>query len=734
MRAYVVERRTSWVGHVGIVQEMGNWWYFLGLLLVLAVSAFLHFYNLAGFPAPLYDEGVYIQRGIMFKDTGILYPMGRGFYGHPFMGWAFLSFIFILMGFPGATCGGNCVSSPDSLYSFYFAARAVAATFAVVDTLLIYLIAARAWRQPKYGLMAAALFAVTPASVWYFRMVLLDTLMITWVLVAILAALMARERRSPVLAAVSGGMFGLAILTKVPAVFFLPVFIVIFLPEFVGLLGIGRDRHGPRASLLLVIPWLALLVAVGMIWIVYAVVNNQFLYLIYGLQWQAGMVGGYSFPGFMDYFRSIDPLLFFLGFLGVGYAAFRRDLLGLALGLSYVGFLAWLNVRWDFYIAPLVPPLALVGGRFLADAVGFIGGRVPQEVRRPRLAKGSRWAAFVLVVALLALLIAPLPANTAMASRNYSWAPLEGTRYIAHQAPPYSMVITNTVYSLALKQSRPDLWVINWWDSGFNDVLENATHNPAVRQQTITIRSPQAAQEIFSGSVVGAPRRVYLQEGNYVAQGHRFDPNQNQILSSGSVPFHLNKNIALIFLAYYLPPEVLVDRNPARNANGTYTVTLLDPVAMPRYILVDDQARSDAQKIPFLAEVLGRVDPLAVYNNKTEDGVHDARSGLIPMPAGIYRVKAYDRDRFLGSKLVELGASDGEMTFMFNGDQLDTHPQSTSIQPAANPQALYQMRVVVQHSDGQAVPWAWVEVERINALAIFDNATTSAEVRYQPGA
>lgn len=734
MRAHVVERRTSWVRHVGIIHEMGNRWYLLGLLLVLAVSAFLHFYNLAGFPAPLYDEGVYISRGIMFKDTGILYPIGRGFYGHPFMGWAFLSFVFALMGFPGSTCGGTCVASTDSLYQFYFAARAVAASLAVVDTLLVYLIGSRAWRHPKYGLMAAALFAVAPASVWYFRMVLLDTLMITWVLVAILGALLARERRSPLLAAVSGATFGLAILTKVPAVFFLPVFVVIFLPEFVGLLGIGRHRHDRRASFMLVVPWLTLLVAAGMIWVIYAAVNNQFLFLIYGLQWQAGMTGGYSFPGLLDYFRSIDPLLFFLGFLGVGYAAFRRDLLGLALSLSYLGFLAWLNIRWDFYIIPLVPPLALVGGRFLADAVGFVGGRVPQEVRRPRLAKGSRWAAFVLVVALLALLIVPLPANTSMASRNYSWAPLEGTRYIAEQAPPYTMVLTNTVYSLVLKQSRPDLWVINWWDAGFNAILENATHNPAIREQTITIRNPKTAQDVFSGRVVGGPVRVNLPPGHYIASGRRVDANQNQVLSAGTIPFDLDKNMAFIFLSYYLLPEVLVDRNSAPNADGTYTVTLLDPVAMPRYILVDDQARSDAVKIPFLQEVLGKVDPLAVYNNKTEDGVHDARSGLIPMPAGIYRIKVFDGDRFLGSKLVELGASPGEMTVMFNGDQLDTDPQSIWIRPPANPQALYPMRIVVQHSDGQPVPWAWVEVERINALAIFDNAITSAEVRHQPGA
>ncbi len=703
--------------------EVESKWSIIALGAILLVSTVTHRMNLAGFPPLLHDEGVYASRALLFTQQGILYEPGRGFLGHPFIGWVFLSGLFTVLGFPGSVAPalGN---GPVALQNYYSVLRAAAVFTAIVSTLLVYLIASRAFRGRRYGLFAAALFAVTPSSVWYFRFGILDVLMAMWILLAIHLALVARDGRSPLVAALSGAAYGLALLTKLPALAFLPVFGAIFYTEVLATLGIVRKGEPLRSSLRLTLPWALSGLAVASLWLAYAVSTESTGKLIKGLLWHAGMAGGYSFPGLMDYLFSLDPVLFVLGVLGIGLTAAKKNLFGATFGLVYFILLALLRIHWDFYIAPLIPVLAILGGPVLVDAVAFLtsGSRrglpgVAQQ-RRPRL------AGFPLAAALVALLLVPLPFTASMLTQDTNWADIQASDYIMREAQPYSLVVANTPFAMAIRMNRPDLWVLNWWDGGFQ-VLSTATHNAMVRNQTVQIRTALTGEVVFNGTVVGQAVHVQLRPGDYVAEGTKFDVGSQQVLSAGRVPIHLDRNLGLIFLANHLPPAVLADRN-SPPVGGAFTITLLDPVAMPKVLLVDDQAWVDAQKIPFLRETLGRTDPV-LYAANNEQSTHK-----LSLPEGMYSIQSWvPGGRSLGPALVKL---DSDKNIVIYADATVSSPEGIEAVGSLDSSRLHSMVVLVQQADGLPVPWAWVEVQQVEGVAFYVNGVKSAEVRMAAGA
>ncbi len=715
--------RPRWATRSEAGHEAGRRWNSVALGAILLTSALTHLTNLAGFPPLLHDEGVYASRALLFSQQGLLYEPGRGFFGHPFMGWVLLTGLFTLLRFPDSVAPG-LGDGPGGLRNYYSDLRAAAVFTAIVSTFLVHLIASRAFRGRRYGLFAAALFGVAPSSVWYFRLDILDVLMTMWILLAIHLALVARDGRRPVVAALSGAAFGLALLTKLPALAFLPVFGAIFYMELLATFGIVRKGESLRASLGLTLSWALSGIAVASLWLAYAVSTDGTGKLIKGLLWHAGMAGGYSFPGLMDYLFSLDPGLFVLGLLGIGLAAAKRNPFGVTFGFVYFILLALLRIHWDFYIAPLIPVLAILGGPVIVDAVAFVTSflrrRRPREPPLPR----SRLVGVPLAAALVALLLVPLPITASMFTQDTNWADIQASDYIIREAPPYSLVVANTPLAMAIRMHRPDLWVLNWWDGGFR-VLNTTTKDAIVRNQTIRIRTALTGEVVFDGTVVGHAVHVHLAPGDYVAEGTKFDVGSQQVLSAGRVPIHLDRNLGLIFLANHLPPAVLVDPS-SPPTGGPFMVTLLDPASMPRFLLVDDQAWVDAQKIPFLREILGPPDPV-LYAANNEQSMH-----RLPLLEGIYSIQTWAPGGIsLGSALVKL---DSDKDVIFNADKTVTSAQGIETVGPLNSTRQHALVVLVQHANGLPVPWAWVEVQRVDGAAFYVNGVRSAEVRVAAGA
>ena len=116
----------------------------------------------------------------------------------------------------------NSSGDVASISMLYLIPRILMGILAVVDTFLIYKIADKRYGK-KIALVSAALFAVMPIS-WIFRRILLDSILLPFLLLSILAALYSKDSKYKIpLVLLSGVFLGLAIFTKIPAFTIMPL-------------------------------------------------------------------------------------------------------------------------------------------------------------------------------------------------------------------------------------------------------------------------------------------------------------------------------------------------------------------------------------------------------------------------------------------------------------------------------------------------------------------------------
>ena len=270
------------------------------LVVIIALSAYTHTWNPAGFPVFHADETTYIKRGAGILNNEILH---KG-YDHPFFSQI------VVAGFMHVTGYQNLFDDPSTdpshLQAFYANPRIFMGLLAALDTLLVYLIADRMFGR-RVAAVAAVLFAVMPMSLML-RMVLLDSILLPFALSSVLLALHARgpgNKRRHLLLLASGACLGLAIFTKVPAIAMIPP---------CAILAYWASRRIRDVGL-----WLAPAVAIPAIWPAYAVQAGQLDVWIRGAVWQAGRSNGGLPEATVLLFR-YDPILISLGMAGFAFA------------------------------------------------------------------------------------------------------------------------------------------------------------------------------------------------------------------------------------------------------------------------------------------------------------------------------------------------------------------------------------------------------------------------------
>ena len=275
----------------------GNKHVFL-LVVILAFSAYTHMWNPAGFPILKEDEGVYMERAVGILDGQVLY----GKHDHPFFGQIVIAGFMHVTGYPDLF--DDPQTDPSYLEALYAYPRAFMGLLAVIDTLLVYLIADRVFGR-RVATVSSVLFAATLMSI-DLRMIMLDSILLPFVLSSVLLALHAcgSDRKHAVLIA-SGVCMGLAILTKVPAVAMVPLCAILAYSAS------GRIRD--------VGVWFAPAVAIPAIWPAYAAWAGQFDMWIGGVLWQAGRSND-GLPAVMGSLFKTDPVLMPLGMAGFVFA------------------------------------------------------------------------------------------------------------------------------------------------------------------------------------------------------------------------------------------------------------------------------------------------------------------------------------------------------------------------------------------------------------------------------
>ncbi len=588
-------RRRIQAGHAALVSH--EWTITAAVLLILGLSAAVHAANPLGQPGIWWDEGTYIKRAIVTTEQGILYPRpgdmdssfayyGQRYYGHPFMGWALLAAFFLPLRYPAFL--RDAPDSVATLGTYFLVPRAITIALAVLATYPVIRVGERAFGRPRYGLAAGALYAVTPLS-RSLAYVQLDNFMAFWVLLAIHWALIARDRADLrwryTYALLAGAGFGLAMMSKLPALVLLPLFPMIFWRDIAALFrprteqGVEEGHPSRRVGVLTLVLWLGVTVGVLSLWILYALARGEMDRLTSGLRIFAERdVGGWSFMDLiLRFFRGADPFLFYLGLGGLLYALVRFKPLVAAWAGLYLLYLVVIPGRIQYYILPLVVPFVLLGGFVLAD----IALAVPRGLERLlRLRANGRPGAAAKggAAALLALiLLFPMVQTSFLASQDTTAPRLQGLEWLVENAQPYSVAVVNRAFLFALQERRPDLWVVHavQTDTSLLDQWKAKGEPPPPALSIVD----EAGRVVFRGTVpYGAG--LSLVAGRYLVTGTRGGQ------PAGYISVNLDRDRSLVFVDPAVHVLELYDKGEA-SAGGVHRLTLLDPAAMPIYWLDD---------------------------------------------------------------------------------------------------------------------------------------------------
>src|SRR5215210_6637499 len=325
------------------------------VLLPLALSAYTHLWNPAGFPNIFYDEGVYMRRAMHVMEG--LGPQEAYYYDHPFFGQIFLGGILKIIGY---TQSLNPSADLHSIESLYQVPRALMGILAVVDTFLIYKISERMYNR-NVALFASIIFAAMPAT-WFTRMILLDSILLPFLLLSILLAVYTSKSKSEkshtinnnyILIVSSGILLGLAIFTKIPAFTMIPL--VAFL--------IYRNNKRNLKALGL---WFVPVILIPVLWPAQSIIAGAFNSWTNDVLWQINRENA-GLPWIVFLLAITDPFIFVAGLGGLAYSFLRRDYFILLWSLPFLAFLAVMGYTNFFYWIPILPALCIGAGKLLFD-------------------------------------------------------------------------------------------------------------------------------------------------------------------------------------------------------------------------------------------------------------------------------------------------------------------------------------------------------------------------------
>jgi 4-amino-4-deoxy-L-arabinose transferase-like glycosyltransferase len=366
--------------------------YYLALAASLLTGALSTGYNIFGYPLYLTDEGIYMQQAWSVLREARLSPYTY-FYDHAPAGWLVIAAWAAIL--------------PAQLQTFGTAINTGRVLMVLVHLASVYLLFETSYRLSGSlvaAMVATFLFNLSPLAIFYQRQVLLDNIMVFWVLLSLYFATHANKIR--VLFAIgSGAAFGLAVLTKENAVFFMPALVYLL---YTRLRSAVAYRFGMGF-------WCYSNVAIVSLYFLYATLKNELfptgfsfdlanppadhVSLLYTIWWQIHRSQGslldtnspvwrFSLGAWLprDTFLLVAGGASVLMNIVVGFWL-RAKPTGQALlvpGLmaaSYAFYLARGSQMLEFYVVPLVPFLALNIGLLIAAVLRRLPAIVPSVVR-----------------------------------------------------------------------------------------------------------------------------------------------------------------------------------------------------------------------------------------------------------------------------------------------------------------------------------------------------------------
>lgn len=420
----------------------------LGVLIVVGIA---HAYNMFNFPYYENDEGVYMSQAWSVIKQGSLAPYTY-WYDHAPGGWLFIALWAKVTG--GFFTFGASVNS-GRVFMLVLHLLSAAMLFGVTRKLT----AGKLWTAA----LAVLLFSVSPLAIYFQRRVLLDNIMTFWILLS--WWLLVNEKlklRHILLSAVA---FGIAVLSKENAIFFLPALVYT----------IYTRSHATYRRMGLAL-WTCITGLVGGLYILYAVIKSELLpmgflgsttkhvSLLESLRQQAGRGNGQPFwsPNSEIYqnmvdWLSRDPYLVYgaifailLSLVFVKWRKSFREPLIFALGMVF--FLMRGGLVINFYFLPLVPFAAVLLTLLAHEAYTALVRVLHHDLTSLKLrqAFGPVLFACVLTGLALAVLSRPIQLYTA----NETSPMLDSLTWIKKHVPPDANIIIDNALFVDTRDSR----------------------------------------------------------------------------------------------------------------------------------------------------------------------------------------------------------------------------------------------------------------------------------------
>jgi endoglucanase len=240
----------------------------------------------------------------------------------------------------------------------------------VASTFLLYLIGKKVTGSKIVGIFAGLMFSLSPLAIYFQRRVLLDNIMVFWLFLSLVFLLYGKQKLRWVIA--SAISFGIAVLSKESAIFFLPFFVILnftYLHKSNRMFGVFK--------------WVAIAMGIVSLYFLYSLLNgelfpsgtllggpNEHVSLMGTLKYQAsrGNISIFnpnsSFWKMAKTWENDDPLLLLIGAI----TTFATLLLAIkskaariigGFALSYWFFLIRGGLVLEFYIIPLIPLISL---------------------------------------------------------------------------------------------------------------------------------------------------------------------------------------------------------------------------------------------------------------------------------------------------------------------------------------------------------------------------------------
>lgn len=361
--------------------------------LLLLIAGISHGYNMFHFPYFENDEGTYSSYAWSLLTEGKLSPYTY-WYDHAPAGWILIAlWVFLTGGF--FTFGFSLNSG-----------RILMLIIHLLSSLLLYYIGKRLTKSKWVGGLSVILFSLSPLGIYFQRRILLDNIMTFWILLSLTFLLYYRNKLRNIIA--SAITFGIAVLSKENAIFWIPAFLYI----------IHIESHGKHKSFALV-KWLTIMGLVVILYFLYALFKGELfpsgtflggthehVSLLGTLQEQFQRGGGgifdvskSAFWNNVSIWLEADPVILVAGAVATVMTLLLgiKDKFARIVGLLSASMWAFLmrgGLVIEFYILPLLPFLALS----ISYCVWFVHQKIHFSTVN-KFTKSIQFLPYILVIA-----------------------------------------------------------------------------------------------------------------------------------------------------------------------------------------------------------------------------------------------------------------------------------------------------------------------------------------------